>query len=458
MAVDSDPNFARSAARGEHTRAIVRAVEAALRTHVDAGDRIAVALSGGRDSVALFAAACESRRNPVVAVHVHHGLSPHADAWAAHCAAVASAARVPLLERRIAVAGQDQRGVEEAARIARYQALAEAAREAGALAILLAHHQDDQAETLLLQLGRGAGPHGLAGMPAAKRDPSGLLWLRPFLDLPRAAIEAFVLERGLRYVDDDSNVSMRHRRNALRHQVVPAIAAALPGYPATLARAAAHQADAAMLADDLAALDAATLIDGGTLDREGLSRLAPHRARNLLRHFLHAHGLRAPSAARLAEMLDQLTTARDDARVRLAHDDRLVGIHRGRIIVHDAAPPRFLLEWRGERSLALPHGRLSFTPTTGDGLARDALAGHRIVVHAREGGERLRLSRDRPRRALKTLLQEADIPHWQRDALPLVFCDGMLAAVPGVGVDADFAAGPAVAGLRIDWLPAPRPR
>lgn len=432
---------------------IVGIVERALATHVAAGDRVAVALSGGRDSVALLAAVCLCPRNPVVALHVHHGLSAQADAWAAHCTALASAACVPIIQRRIEVTDRRSRGVEEAARIARYAALAEAAREAGAVAVLLAHHQDDQAETLLLQLGRGAGPHGLAGMPAARRDASGMLWLRPFLDLPRAAIESFVRERGLHYVDDESNASKRHRRNVLRLEVVPALAAALPGYPATLARAAAHQADAARLADDLAAIDASALIDAGTLDRAGLSKLPPHRARNLLRHFLRLHRLRAPSTSRLGAMLEQLTTARGDARVRLAHDGRIVGVHRERIVVHEPPPPRFLVEWRGERSLALPHGRLSFTPALGAGLSQDALTSHRVVVRAREGGERLQLARDRPRRALKTLLHEAAVPHWQRDALPLVFVDGVLAAVPGLGVDAGFAAAPTAAGLRVDWVP-----
>ena len=433
---------------------VVRAVENALASHVVAGDRIAVALSGGRDSVALFAAACDAASDRTIAVHVHHGLSPHADAWAAHCAALAASANVPFLLRQVAVDQLDPRGIEEAARGARYAALGEAAREAGAAAILLAHHQDDQAETLLLQLGRGAGPHGLAGMPAARRDASGTLWLRPLLDLPREAIDAFVRQRDLRHVEDDSNASLRHRRNALRRQVVPVLAAVLPGYPRTLARAAAHQADAARLADDVAAIDATALVVDGSLDREGLARLHPHRARNLLRHFLHAHGLRAPSAARLASMLDQLTHARDDARVRLLHEGRAIGIHRSRIVVHDLAPRRFLHEWHGEACLALPHGSLLFTPALGEGLARASIADRRVVVHAREGGERLQLERGRPRRALKTWLAEANIPHWQRDTLPLVFCDDMLAAVPGLGVATDFAAAPGVAGIRVEWRPA----
>jgi tRNA(Ile)-lysidine synthase len=435
------------------TNAVVRALERALAAHAADDDRLAVALSGGRDSVALLAAACDVARDRVVAIHVHHGLSSQADAWATHCAALARNARVPLVLRRLELDRNDPRGIEEAARVARYEALADAARESGAAVVLLAHHQDDQAETLLLQLGRGAGPHGLAGMPAARRDAGGMLWLRPFLDLPRAAIEAFVRARNLQYVDDDSNASVRHRRNALRQGVIPVMKAALPGYPSTLARAAALQADAARLADDLADIDASALVHGGTLDRDGFRCLLPHRARNLLRHFLRAHGLRAPSSARLAEMVDQLVTARGDARVELKHDGRVLGIHRGRIVVHRASPPRFFHEWHGERSVALPHGRLLFSPSLGEGLAQALIAGRGVVIRAREGGESVRLFRDRPRRALKAWLQEAGMPHWERDALPLVFCDDALAAVPGLGVATEFAAGPGSASVRVEWEP-----
>ena len=439
--------------------AVTRAVARSLAAHVAPGARIAVALSGGRDSVALLTAVLACRHAvplDVVAIHVHHGLSRNADDWAAFCARLAASHDIELVTQRVRVDGKS-RGVEEAARSARYEALATGARAANATAVLLAHHQDDQAETLLLQLGRGAGPHGLSGMPATRRDATGLIWLRPLLDVPRATIEAFVRQRALRYVDDDSNASARHRRNALRQTVVPPFAAAMPGYPATLARAAAHQADAARLADDLAALDAAGLTDAGTLDREGLVRLPAYRGRNLLRYFLRMRGLRAPSTARLAAMLDQLGAARADARVRLSHDGVIIGIHRGRIVVHGAALPAYRREWNGEASLDLPHGRLLFTPALGDGVAQARITGHRVVVRARAGGERVQLDGNRPRRALKSWLQEAGIPHWQRDRLPLVFCDDVLAAVPGLGIATDFAAAPGTASLRIDWKPAEPP-
>jgi tRNA(Ile)-lysidine synthase len=429
---------------------LVRAVARALDEHAAQDARVAVALSGGRDSVALLAAACEARPGAVSAVHVHHGLSSNADAWAASCAALAASLHVPLVVRRVRIEAGDRRGIEAAARALRYEALRDAGRELGVRTILLAHHRDDQVETLLLQLQRGAGPHGLAGMPAATEDAGGFVWLRPWLDVPRSAIEAFVRERGLAYVDDESNASARHRRNALRRTLVPALQATFPAFAVTLARSAAHQAEAARLLDELAAIDAAALVRDGTLDRRGFAALSPHRGRNLLRHFLRQHGLRMPAAARLAAMHAQLRGARDDAHVDLLHDGVALGVFRGRIVVHRPAAERFEQRWSGEAALTLPHGVLHFATSPDGGLAQARIERSEVVVRARRGGERFQPHANRPRRALKLWLHEAGMPSWQRDSLPLVFCDGELAAVPGIGVDVAFAGAP---GIRIDWQP-----
>lgn len=442
------------AADGRGERALVRAVDRSLAEHVHPGARVAIALSGGRDSVALLAAVIESarvERANLVAIHVHHGLSAHADAWSEFCARLAARYGIELVTKRVDVVG-DSKGIEAAARSARYEALRSTAQERGASAVLLAHHQDDQAETMLLQLLRGAGVHGLAAMPAA-RTADGLAWLRPLLDVPRREVDAFVRARKLAYVDDDSNASDRHRRNALRQRVVPALASVADGYPATIARAAAHQAEAARLVDDLAALDAASLLDDGTLDRAGLAALAPHRARNVLRHFLQLHGLRPPSTARLHAMLLQLRTARPDARIRFAHEGVWFGVFRGRIVAHRATPPIYERAWLGESFLDLPHGRLAFIATRGTGLSATCLSDAALVVRPRAGGERLQPFATRPRRALKAWLQEASMPSWQREALPLLFCGDALAAVPGLGVDVAFQAQADQAGFTLDWQP-----
>jgi tRNA(Ile)-lysidine synthase len=272
-------------------------------------------------------------------------------------------------------------------------------------------------------------------------------------------IAAYATARGLAWIDDESNADTAFKRNYVRHEIAPRLTAAFPGYPATLVRAAANQADAARLLDELAAQDArdALAIDaraGATLDRRAFAALAeraPHRAKNLLRWFLRQHDLRAPSAARLAAMQDQLAHAANDARVRIAHGGIELGIHRGRIIVHAPAVAPFALLWRGEVALALPHGTLEFAPVRGAGLVAAALAQAPVVVRPRAGGERIRLAGDRPRQTLKRLLHDAGVPPWQRDALPLVFCGDALAAVPGIGVDTTFQALAGAPGFEIRW-------
>jgi len=439
---------------GNATRRVIAAVDWTLASHVPSGSTIVVGLSGGRDSVALFDATLARAHAcalDIVAVHVHHALSTHADDWARFCATLCDARGVRLLERRVEVPRLPRTSLEATARRARYVALADAASSLGAYAILLAHHQDDQAETVLLQFLRGAGPQGLAAMPPARVDAAGRTWLRPLLDVPRAAIDAYVRERGLTWIDDDSNSDSRFARNALRARVVPALASVTAGYPATVARAALHQAEAALLADDVALFDARGAFDGATLSRSAVAGLPAYRARNLLRWFLRERGLPMPSAARLAAMHGQLSNARVDARVCLVHADAEIGVHRDRIVVHRPPPAPFERAWNGELSLTLPHGTLRFRRCA-EGGDKVALLPHAdVVIRSRRGGERIQVASDRPRQALKSLLQRADLPVWTRKGLPLVFCGDALVCVPGIGVDRRFVAPPGEVGYEIVW-------
>jgi tRNA(Ile)-lysidine synthase len=153
-------------------------------------------------------------------------------------------------------------------------------------------------------------------------------------------------------------------------------------------------------------------------------------------------------------MLDQLVRAAPDGRVRLVHAGAELGLHRGRIVVHARAVAPFAVAWRGEGLLALPHGTLEFAPCVGAGVERAALGSGTVTIRSRAGGERIRLAGDRPRRALKGLLQDAGMPPWQRASLPLVYCGDTLAAVPGIGVDAAFQAAAGRPGYEIRWRPA----
>jgi tRNA(Ile)-lysidine synthase len=450
------------------------AVQAALaafaggRCSSDTARRVAIGLSGGRDSMALLDAAVRvAAALPVElsAVHVHHGLSPRADDWAAFCSGACRERGVALTIRRVDVARRGGQSLEAAARSARYAAFAGLEVDA----VALAHHADDQAETLLLQLLRGAGPHGAAAMARATPPrATGPALLRPLLGLPRRAIDAYVAARGIAHVDDDSNADVTLRRNRLRQEVAPLLAAAFPGYPQTLVRAAGHQAEAAQLLDELAALDARGAVapalpgtaptGGGVLDRRALTALSDARARNLLRWFLCSHDLRPPSAASLASMLSQIAASAADARVAIAHDGATLGVHRGWIAIHREPAAGWEAVWRGEPELALPHGTLAFRALAEGGedvgIASAALAGRPLAVRAARGGERLRLAAGRPRRALTDLWREAGVPPWARTAWPLLFCGGELAAVPGLGIAPPFAVRDGAPGYAVAWRPA----
>lgn len=398
--------------------------------------------------------ASASQRWQVSAIHVHHGLSVHADAWAATCARVCARFDIPLNIRRVCVSTRARASVEESARSARYGALAAAAPASAATTVALGHHADDQAETLLLQLMRGAGAAGLAGMPRC-RHAKGLAWWRPFLDVTRETIDAYVRSHTLEFVDDDSNDSRRFRRNALRHEVVPALARIAPGYPTTLSRSAALLAESAQMLDELAVLDVGAAFDGRSLACAALAGLSDPRGRNVLRWFLRGQGLRAPSQARTAAMLAQLASPRSGAGVRIAHDGVELGVYRGRIHVHPMPPPPYDVGWRGEARLTLPHGCLYFTHVQGGGdaplLAVQHIDGRAIRVRSRRGGEHFTPDARRPQRALKGMLQATAMAPWDRAAIPLVFCDGRLIAVPGIGVDEAFRAADSAGGIALQW-------
>jgi len=440
---------------GAALAALQAAVAGSIAAALPGGGRVAVALSGGRDSVALLdaaLAAAPSANCTIVAFHVDHGLSTNAAAWARFCGALCAARGIACETRRVVVERLPRTSVEAAARRARYEALAALAREHAIAAVLLAHHADDQAETTLLQLLRGAGPRGLAAMPAARVD-EGVWWLRPLLALPRSCIDAYVAARALRHVDDESNADTRYRRNALRSAVVPALRTLAPGYPATLARAAELQADAATLLDDLARLDAGHAYDGRTLDCTLFATLDARRSANVLRWFLREQRLPAPSRARLAEALRQLQRQGDDSRIAIGHAGTVLGVHRRRLVVHRRPLEPYSVAWDNAERWVMSHGTLSFAIVAGAGVAMRHVAATRVTVRSGVDGERLRMPGRHVRRNVADLLREAGIPAWDRQAVPRIYCDDVLAAVTAVGADAAFAAEPGEPGGAWQWQP-----
>jgi len=395
-------------------------------------DPLFIAYSGGMDSHVLLHAAAALRtrtRWPVSALHIDHGLQPASEAWARHAAAVCAALAVPYRAERVAVRDIAELGLEEAARRARYDALRRLL-PAGAV-LVTAHHQDDQAETLLLQLLRGAGPAGLAGMPAIAPFGRGRI-ARPLLDFPRAALARYAAEHGLTWVEDASNRDVGLARNFLRQRVFPVLAERWPRAAARLAAAARHQAEALVLLEALGREDVAACADEeGALSVAALLALAPERRRNALRYWLRAHGARAPSERVLREMLARIETTPQTrhAAVRLPegevrrYRDRLVWLAHGRV------PTAWEAVWEPTQVLEGPGGawRLRAASVQGRGLSQARVAGKTLRVRLRRGGERCLLRGHH--RELKKLLQEAGVPPWERAHLPLVYVDDTLAAI-----------------------------
>jgi tRNA(Ile)-lysidine synthase len=429
-------------------------IAAELGRHVPRGARLTLALSGGLDSIValdVLAGLAGSHPFTLDCLHVNHRISPNAGSWARFARAAARAHGLRCAVRKVDLAPYRRLGVEGAARAARYAAFARARTDF----VVLAHHRDDQAETVLLQLVRGAGVAGLAGMAAA-RPSHGPALLRPLLGAARAEIEQYARERHLAWVEDESNADERYARNFIRRRIMPRLVKLNPAAAANLARSAAHLAEAHELARVLAALDARGASRDGRLSAAALARLPATRAKNLLRWAIAEAGLVVPDAARLDELLRQLATARPDAGLRIVLDGAEVRRYRDGVWVvpgRSTPPPGFRARWDGRRAWHLPElgGTLRFKATTGAGLAARALAGGTVEVRLRAGGERFQPDRRRPRRLLKTLLQESGVPPWERERLPLLYCAGKLVAVPGIGVAAGVAAADGERGWTVSW-------
>ncbi len=446
------------ASSGKPKRSDLRAcVAAAVRAHVPPGTRLTVGLSGGVDSVVLLDAlsACAGDCGLALdALHVHHGLQPAADAWADFCVALGTRYGVAVRVARVEVDRASGLGIEGAARAARYAAFAQHGTEV----LALAHHRDDQAETVLLQLVRGAGVAGLAGMPAWQ--PGRPAVLRPLLDVDRATIEAEARTRALAWIEDPSNRDVRYARNAVRHRVLPLLGELNPAASANLARSAAHLAEAQAVLADVGRADLAGCEGRAGLRIDALLALGDARARNALRVRLHDAGCASPSTRRLDALLRQLREARADGTVRVMLDGVVARRYRNELLLvgEDAAPATgdFSALWPGDPAWALPAlgGTLFVESATGEGLASAHVAPGVLEVRLRRGGERLRVAAGRPHRSLKNLFQESALPPWERARLPLVYCRGTLVCVPGIGVDPAYAAAPGAPGARLRWAPA----
>jgi tRNA(Ile)-lysidine synthase len=423
--------------------------------------RVAVAYSGGRDSTALLHATLSAAARlglEVVALHVHHGLSLHADGWLAHCRRrcerwVRDGRRLTFASTRLEGRPAAAESVEAWARRARYAALRAMAFEQGADLVLLGQHRRDQAETVLLQALRGAGPAGLAAMPR-RVERGGIVWARPWLERPREAIEAYLKQHRLAFIDDESNADPRYDRNRLRLQVWPQLIAAFPQAESSLAEAAlrSHEADAALA--ELAALDLAAVCGPQGLELERWLALSSARRGNALRAWIKAQTARAAVSSLVTRLLDELPKA---SLARWPCGAGELRVHRGRLtwqaLVAPAGPaePSLCVTRAGTYLLRGWGGALTATRVREGGVALSVL--HEVTLVPRSGAERFQAGPARPPRSLKKQYQMAGVAPWQRVG-PLVYSGGRLVFVPRLGIDARVLAAPGEPQVLLEWIVA----
>lgn len=440
------------------TKLVTEHLQAEL-AKLPAAGRYWVAYSGGMDSHCLLhacAALAHSLPGRLCAVHVDHGLSGASGRWASHCEAVCAALGVEFRLFIVNARAPGGESPEAWARKCRYRALAALLGDDEVL--LTAHHMDDQAETVLLQLLRGAGPHGLAAMGGLRRFAKG--WLaRPLLAVGRVQLRDYARACGLHWVEDQSNMDLRFERNVLRHEIMPGLRKHWPHAANALSRAASWQASAAVLLDEVAAegLNACYRTETASLSVGAMNELEAAKRPYVVRAWLRRRGLPAPSARHvqriLADLLHPLVKGSPcvnwaGVQVRRYRDDLYA-------LPDIARPlPGKPVVWQPPAPLRFGPSELRAADTVGSGLSRRRCAGAAVTVRFRRGGERCRPAGRAHGQSLKKLLQETGIPPWQRPSIPLIYVGDELAAVGDLWVCAGFEAGEGERGWTICWIDA----
>ncbi|MEQ1636876.1 MAG: tRNA lysidine(34) synthetase TilS [Methylococcales bacterium] len=421
-------------------------------------NRIFVAYSGGVDSHVLLhlCAKIPELHSSLIAVYVHHGLQEVADDWATHCERVAVQLGVGFVCCRVNANAAIGVSPEEAARDARYQALA------GLLSaddvVLLAQHRDDQLETVLLQLFRGAGLQGLAGMPEVARLGLGRS-LRPLLNVAKQDILAYARHYQLAWVEDPTNQSNEFDRNYLRNEVLPLLTARWKGVAATVARSAKHCANAQIVlqAQTDLVLTAVLNVKTQAIDLTKLGQYSAYQQRLVIRHWIYTYGLKMPSEAILSAVFEQVIAARETRDPELVYQQVSIRRYRKQLYCLPLAAVKSYAEqasiiWpKGQQSLIIAGlGHLSLVVAE-NGINRDFWQAAEVTVRFRQGGEKIALVGRNGRQSLKNLYQEAAIPPWQRDQLPLVYLNGQLAAVADRWISRDVWTDAPDKSMRLVW-------
>ncbi|CAM8439973.1 tRNA lysidine(34) synthetase TilS [Candidatus Methylopumilus universalis] len=416
---------------------------------------ITVALSGGVDSVVLLYLLhqLQKRQNfTLKASHVHHGLSKNADKWVKFCEKLCTKLSIPLDVNYIKLPQKKSLGIEGEARQLRYEKLLQTKTDL----VVLAHHEDDQAETFLLQLIRGAGVKGLSSM--AHFDDSRRLW-RPLLNASRIDIESYAKKHQLKWIEDESNQNIDFDRNFMRSKVLPILKNRFHHIIKVISRSASHLAEAQHLLDDLAELDLKNSLKSinykHKLQVKTLDKLSNARAKNVLRFWLEINDQLMPSKDLLDELLRQVLMAKKDATIKIylskefeirRYQDEIYIVPKNKNI-----QKKYEMIWAGESEIILPNGqKLTFKKVKGRGINLKFLRDQKLKIRNRQGGESFKPDSKRPTKKIKQLLQESDLPPWERENLPLIFVGDELVFIPNFGIDQKYQVDSQTTGLQIN--------
>lgn len=431
---------------------IVNCVEQHITSVADV-KKVIVAYSGGADSHVLLSA-CAKLNNKLhnlsfLAVYIDHGLHEDSLYWSEHCQKITTNLSFPFSSQQVYAKNDKGEGPEQAARRARYAALSSFIDEYSVL--LTAQHQDDQAETLMLQLLRGAGVDGLAGMPTLSGFGRGFI-SRPLLKFNKQQILQYAKKEGLNWVEDSSNFDVSYDRNFLRQKVIPLIQSRWPAFSKTTARSASHCAEASLI---LADISEPILKEVGTRELR-VALIKEQKAeiqRLIIREWLKKYSVRLPSE-KILQQIQMMLLADIHNSALVEWNGHQVRLFDGRFFYRQQAnEPIFgSLEWIGEK-FKLPElmGEVSIRPAIGKGIDRTLWDSSDVSIRSRQGGERIKLAGRSGSKKLKKLLNEEKILPWVRSSLPLIYLNDDLVAVADLYCDERYLANTDRPGYIIDW-------